>query len=72
MCCGAKVSLPMQRTESKPNPTAIKDKQKRGYEPPVEPMAENAPQAPGEILPTDQPVAIAADRAEPASRKAQR
>jgi hypothetical protein len=72
MCCGAKVSYPMERTESKPNPTAIKDKQKRGYQPPAEPVAENAPQPAGEVMPTDQPIEIAADRTEPASRKAQR
>lgn len=66
MCCGTKASNPMQRVSSVPNPTAIKDKQKRGSEPPAEVVAENNPQPAGEVMPTDQPAEISADRAEPA------
>lgn len=63
----------MQRVESVPNPTAIKDKQKRGYQPdPADApaVAENVPQPAGEVMPTDQPAAIVHEPS--TSRKAQR
>lgn len=67
MCCNKKASAGMQHVVMVKNPSA--KKVDPAAEPPAEVVAENIPQAPaGEILPTDQPREITADRSDPAPR----